>query len=161
MRLKLFISAFYGLTPFGLIRDSSIWYRQLGHKSKSRRVTLTTEYYEVKVLFELLLFPLSGCCTGVEQTPQDQKAWAQIPPGPDPIKNSNVNLRWILLRQKFCKGVLGQKFWVAKCSVDLHWNFFIGSGPGAEIFFLLLLSYFIIVVSSIRLLKEMQLNLTC
>ena len=29
-------------------------------------------------------------------------------------KNSSVNLRWILLRQKNYKGILGQKFWRSK-----------------------------------------------
>ena len=35
-------------------------------------------------------------------------------PGPDPIKNFSVELRWILLGQKICKEILGQKFWSCK-----------------------------------------------
>ena len=50
--------------------------------------------------------------------------------GSDPIKNSSVNLRWILLCQKNYKGILGQKFWRSRIQHIFTLEFFMGSGPG-------------------------------
>ena len=36
------------------------------------------------------------------------------PTGPDPIKKFSIDLRWILLRRKFCKEISSQKFWSSK-----------------------------------------------